>query len=52
MAQHILALDNAARKHGLYIKKVILKINLKDNLFETPDLFKLIAKESKVNFSL
>lgn len=35
MAQHILALHNEGKKHGIRIKKVILKINLKDNLFST-----------------
>jgi len=35
IAKHIVALDNAARKNGLAIKKVILKIDLKDNLFAT-----------------
>ncbi|TKG91508.1 hypothetical protein EYV94_21005 [Puteibacter caeruleilacunae] len=35
VAKHILALDNAARQNGLRIKKVILKTNLKDELFKT-----------------
>jgi len=35
-ALHLLALDDAARANGLRIKKVILKINLKDDLFATP----------------
>ena len=35
MAKHILALDKSARKHGLYIKKVILKTDLKDNFYKT-----------------
>ncbi|HYV93454.1 MAG TPA: hypothetical protein VE978_16900 [Chitinophagales bacterium] len=35
VAKHIVALDNAARKHGLAIQKVILKIDLKDDLFKT-----------------
>jgi len=35
MARHILAMEEAARKNGMYIKKVIFKINLKDNLFDT-----------------
>jgi len=35
IAKHILALDNACRKHGLKISKVILKIDLKDDLFST-----------------
>jgi len=36
MAKHILALDNAAKKQGLRIKKVILKINLKDDFYRSP----------------
>ncbi len=35
MAKHILSLDEAAKKHGLRIRKVILKISLKDNLYAT-----------------
>ena len=35
MGKHIIALDNAARKNGLKISKVILKIDLKDDLFTT-----------------
>jgi penicillin-insensitive murein DD-endopeptidase len=35
MAAHILAVDDAAKKNGLKISKVILKLNLKDNLFAT-----------------
>ncbi|MEM9930079.1 MAG: hypothetical protein AAF840_09695 [Bacteroidota bacterium] len=35
MAKHILALDDAARKNGLSIKKVILKIDLKNDFFAT-----------------
>ncbi|HBH48427.1 MAG TPA: replication initiation protein [Bacteroidales bacterium] len=35
MAKHILLLDIEARKNGLKIKKVIFKINLKDNLYST-----------------
>lgn len=33
MAKHILALDKCARKQGMYVKKVIFKINLKDNFY-------------------
>ncbi len=36
MARHILALDKAARNNGLRIKKVIFKIELKDDFFKTP----------------
>jgi penicillin-insensitive murein endopeptidase len=35
IAQHILELDKQAKKNGLRIEKVILKIALKDNLFAT-----------------
>lgn len=35
MAKHILAIDHAARKLNLKIKKVIFKIELKDELFAT-----------------
>jgi len=35
MAKHILALDEAAKKNSMYIKKVIFKINLKDDFFKT-----------------
>ncbi len=35
MAKHIINLDKAARKNGLKARKVILKINLKDDLFKT-----------------
>lgn len=35
IAQHLLELDKQAKKNGLKIEKVILKIALKDNLFAT-----------------
>ncbi|MNJ90727.1 hypothetical protein D3C87_83640 [compost metagenome] len=35
VAQHILTLNEEAKKQGLKIEKVILKIGLKDNLFAT-----------------
>lgn len=35
VARHILALNDEAKKKGLKIEKVILKIGLKDNLFAT-----------------
>ena len=35
MAKHILALDKAGKKHGLKIKMVILKIELKDDFYKT-----------------
>ncbi|HRF39886.1 MAG TPA: hypothetical protein PK198_13940 [Saprospiraceae bacterium] len=36
MARHLLAVDDAARANGLRIRKVIFKLNLKDDLFKTP----------------
>ncbi|MFK8164270.1 MAG: hypothetical protein AB8H12_17625 [Lewinella sp.] len=36
MARHLLALDDAARANGLRIKKVILKIDLKDDFYASP----------------
>jgi penicillin-insensitive murein DD-endopeptidase len=35
MARHILALDEAGKKYGVRVKKVILKIELKDDFFKT-----------------
>ena len=35
MAKHIVILDKEARKNGLRVKKVILKVELKDDLFKT-----------------
>lgn len=35
MGKHILALEKAAKKRKMYIKKVILKINLKDDFYKT-----------------
>ena len=35
MAQHILALQDAGAKHGIYVSKVILKIELKDEFYKT-----------------
>jgi penicillin-insensitive murein endopeptidase len=35
IAEHIIALDNAARENGLKISKVIFKSDLKDDLFLT-----------------
>jgi penicillin-insensitive murein endopeptidase len=49
MAKHILALDRAARKNGMYIKKVILKLDLKDVFFATPSGKKV--KEKGIYFA-
>tara|TARA_Y100001978_G_scaffold195284_1_gene203346 strand:+ start:37 stop:765 length:729 start_codon:yes stop_codon:yes gene_type:complete len=35
VGKHIIALDNAAKKNGLAISKVILKIDLKDDFYKT-----------------
>ena len=35
MAKHILAVDDAARNNGLRIRKVILMVELQDELFNT-----------------
>ena len=44
MGKHILALDQAARKNGLRIKMVILKIELKDDFYKTESGKKVKAK--------
>ncbi|MBL56600.1 MAG: hypothetical protein CMP61_05385 [Flavobacteriales bacterium] len=49
MAKHILALEKAAKKRGLYIKKVLLKMNLKDDFFATPSGKKV--KEKGIYFA-
>lgn len=49
MARHILITEKVARKNGMRIKKVIFKINLKDNLFATPSGKKL--KNSGIYFA-
>ena len=43
MAVHLLTLAEEAKKSGLAIEKVILKLDLKDNLFATPSGKKLRA---------
>ena len=49
MAQHLLILDKQARKNGLYINKVIFKINLKDDLYKSKSGKKL--KLRKIYFA-
>jgi penicillin-insensitive murein endopeptidase len=49
VAKHILILEKNARKNNLKIKKVILKISLKDELFRTTDGKKL--SQSNVYFA-
>ena len=36
MARHIQSLEQACKKHQIHISKIILKINLKDDLFASP----------------
>lgn len=45
VAQHILKLDHVARQHNLKISKVIIKTELKDELFATKHGAKLKASE-------
>ena len=44
MAQHILAIDDACKKNGISILKVILKIELQDKLFATKAGIKLKSR--------
>ena len=44
IGKHILALDDSARKNGMRIKKIILKIELKDDLYKTPSGKKVKAR--------
>lgn len=44
VAKQILVLDEQARKNGLKVSKVIIKIELKDELYATPNGKKLKAK--------
>ncbi len=48
MASHIMALDEAAEKHGLRIRKILFHTDLHDNLFSTPAGKQLIKRN--VNF--
>jgi len=43
IAERILILEEQSRKNGLKIKKVIIKTELKDELFATPNGKKLKA---------
>ena len=49
MAKHILSLEKAARKRNMYIKKVLLKINLKDDFYKTPS--GKLVKRKKIYFA-
>ena len=48
MACHLLAIDDAAQQHGLRIRKILFKMEMHDNLFNTPS-GKLLA-ERDINF--
>lgn len=48
MAQHLIALDLAAQKNGLRIRKILFHTDLHDNLFNTPS-GKILA-ERGINF--
>lgn len=50
MGQHILALYNKAAKHHLKIKKIILKMELKDDLYKTVSGQKI--KEEKIYITM
>jgi penicillin-insensitive murein endopeptidase len=45
MAQHLLALDDAARENGLRIRKILFHTDLHDNLFSTPAGQELARRE-------
>ena len=49
MAKHILELEKAARKRDMFIKKVLLKINLKDEFYKTKS--GKIVKEKGIYFA-
>ena len=49
LAQHLLILEKTARKNGMYIKKVIFKLDLKDDLFKCKSGKKL--KKSGIYFA-
>lgn len=48
MSLHLLALDDAASKHDLHIRKILFHTDLHDNLFSTPAGRQLAARE--INF--
>ena len=45
IAQHILAVDDAARNNGLVIRKIILKVELLNDLFDTPSGALLLERD-------
>ena len=49
MGKHILALDQSAKKNGMYIKKVIFKIDLKDDFFKSKS--GMLVKAKKIYFA-
>lgn len=52
IAYHLIVLDEQARKHGLKIEKVIFKMELRDELFATPNGKKLLEKNIYVTRNL
>jgi penicillin-insensitive murein DD-endopeptidase len=44
LAMQVLSLDRQARKNGLHVKKVILKLELKDDFYSTPQGKKVKSK--------
>lgn len=47
MARHLLAVDDAAKKNGLHIRKILFRSSLQDNLYSTPS--GRILKERDIN---
>lgn len=48
MATHILALDDAAKKHGLHIHKLLFNTNLQDELYNTEAGKELKARDIRI----
>ena len=48
MAAHILALDDAARKHGVGINKILFNTHLQDELFNTTAGKELKRREVRI----
>jgi penicillin-insensitive murein endopeptidase len=45
IANHLMAIDDAAKTHGLRIRKILFNTELQDNLFATPAGQKLLARD-------
>jgi penicillin-insensitive murein endopeptidase len=52
MAKHILALDDAARSHGLRIRKFLFNTNMHDELFSTPSGIILQQRDLRIKSPL